>query len=157
MDLREKISALRKQRGMSQEQLAEQMFVSRQSISKWELGESLPELANIIRLSEIFGVTTDYLLKGTSVSEGSAMDTSASKIEEEPVWASAVSKTAGSYSYHYMRMAAWMPILWIVIVSVYLMLGFVFDAWHPGWVVFPIGGGITAFMAINATAKAMKK
>lgn len=63
MDLAEKISTLRKQKGWSQEELAEQMDISRQSVSKWESGMSVPDLDKIIRLSTIFEVTTDYLLK----------------------------------------------------------------------------------------------
>ena len=61
--LGEKLQALRRSRGMSQEQLAEQAGVSRQAVSKWELGESVPELDKVVLLSEAFGVTTDYLLK----------------------------------------------------------------------------------------------
>jgi len=63
MTLGEKIQILRKQKGLSQEQLAEMMLVRRQAISKWELLESLPDVDNIVKLSEIFNVTTDYLLK----------------------------------------------------------------------------------------------
>lgn len=63
MDLAEKISTLRKQRGWSQEDLAEQMDISRQSVSKWESRMSVPDLDKIVKLSVIFGVTTDYLLK----------------------------------------------------------------------------------------------
>lgn len=60
----ERVQALRKARGLSQEQLAEAAGVSRQAVSKWELGESAPELEKVLALSEFFGVTTDYLLKG---------------------------------------------------------------------------------------------
>lgn len=63
MKFGEKLQTLRKSRGMSQEQLAERLEVSRQSVSKWELEESVPELDKVIALSEVFGVTTDYLLK----------------------------------------------------------------------------------------------
>ena len=62
MTLGEKIQILRKQHGMSQEQLSALTSVSRQAISKWEVGESIPDVDNIVQLSEIFGVTTDYLL-----------------------------------------------------------------------------------------------
>ena len=65
MALGERLQALRKSRGLSQEQLAEQAGVSRQAVSKWELGESVPELGKVVALSEFFGVTTDYLLKGS--------------------------------------------------------------------------------------------
>ena len=63
MILAEKIIKLRKQKGWSQEDLALQMGVSRQSVSKWESMSSLPDLDKIIKLSNLFGVSTDYLLK----------------------------------------------------------------------------------------------
>lgn len=63
MILAEKIIKLRKQNGWSQEELAMQMNVSRQSVSKWESTASIPDLDKIIKLSELFGVSTDYLLK----------------------------------------------------------------------------------------------
>lgn len=63
MILAEKITALRKQNAWSQEELADKLGISRQSISKWELGTSVPEPDKIVRLSEIFGISTDCLLK----------------------------------------------------------------------------------------------
>ena len=63
MILADKIIDLRKKNGLSQEELAEKMNVSRQSVSKWESAQSVPDLNKIIALSEIFGVSTDYLLK----------------------------------------------------------------------------------------------
>ena len=63
MILADKIMELRKQAGMSQEELAEKMNVSRQSVSKWESAQSTPDLTRILQLSEIFGVSTDTLLK----------------------------------------------------------------------------------------------
>ncbi len=63
MILAEKITYLRKQKEWSQEELADQMEISRQSVSKWESGASIPELDKIIRMSMIFGVSTDFLLK----------------------------------------------------------------------------------------------
>ena len=63
MTLGEKIQKLRKQRGLSQEALAEKVTVTRQTISKWELGQSLPDLDFIAQLSEIFNVSSDYLIK----------------------------------------------------------------------------------------------
>lgn len=59
----DKLIQLRRKAGWSQEELAEQMDVTRQSISKWEGAQSIPDLAKMIRLSELFGVSTDYLLK----------------------------------------------------------------------------------------------
>ncbi len=59
----DKLILLRKKAGWSQEELAEQMNVTRQSVSKWEGAQSIPELEKMVRLSELFGVSTDYLLK----------------------------------------------------------------------------------------------
>ena len=63
MILADKITDLRKKNGWSQEDLAEKMGVSRQSISKWESAQSVPDMGRIVRLSEVFSVSTDYLLK----------------------------------------------------------------------------------------------
>lgn len=63
MKLADKIIKLRKEMGWSQEELAEKMDVSRQSVSKWEGALSIPDINKIIRLGEIFGVSTDYLIK----------------------------------------------------------------------------------------------
>ena len=63
MILSEKITMLRKKNGWSQEELAERLDISRQSVSKWESGASIPDLERIVNMSQIFGVTTDYLLK----------------------------------------------------------------------------------------------
>jgi len=60
--LGKKIQQLRKDKGLSQEELASALTISRQAISKWELGESMPDTENVVQLSKLFGVTTDYLL-----------------------------------------------------------------------------------------------
>ena len=58
----EKIAALRRGVGLSQETLAEELGISRQAVSRWETNESLPDTEKVIRLSRRFHVTTDYLL-----------------------------------------------------------------------------------------------
>ena len=75
MTIGEKIQVLRKQSGLSQEQLGALVGVSRQAISKWELGESIPDVDNVVQLSNTFGVTTDFLLKNDYgvVDESTAM------------------------------------------------------------------------------------
>jgi len=64
MTIEERIQELRKSKGLSQEQLAEMLGVSRQAVSKWESGQSLPEVEKLIAMGEFFGVTIDYILKG---------------------------------------------------------------------------------------------
>ena len=63
MILADKIIKQRKQNGWSQEEFAEKMGVSRQAVSKWESAQSVPELSKILLMADLFGVTTDYLLK----------------------------------------------------------------------------------------------
>ena len=63
MNISDKILKLRKEKGLSQEALAEALGVSRQSVSKWESGAALPDTYKIIARSELFGVSTDYILK----------------------------------------------------------------------------------------------
>ena len=62
MKINEKIYTLRKKSGWSQDELADKLSVSRQSVSKWETGDSVPEIAKLLALAKIFSVTTDYLL-----------------------------------------------------------------------------------------------
>ncbi len=69
MILAEKITQLRKMNGMSQEELAEKLGVSRQSISKWESAQSVPDLKRILSMAELFGVSTDVLLREDQVLE----------------------------------------------------------------------------------------
>ena len=59
----DKLIALRKKAGYSQEELAQQLNVTRQSVSKWEGAQSVPDIEKILQISKLFGVTTDYLLK----------------------------------------------------------------------------------------------
>lgn len=69
MDISEKLLNLRKAHNLTQEQLAEQLDISRQSVSKWESGQAVPETDKLVALSKIFHVTTDYLLKPSEVDE----------------------------------------------------------------------------------------
>lgn len=61
MILADKIISLRKKSGWSQEELAQQLGVTRQSVSKWEGAQSVPDMDKILQMSRLFGVSTDYL------------------------------------------------------------------------------------------------
>ena len=78
--LSEKLYKLRKNSGLSQEQLAEKLNVSRQAISKWESGTAVPESEKLVTISNYFGVSVDYLLKDE---EEKAKDAD-SNVEEKP-------------------------------------------------------------------------
>lgn len=64
MNIADRIQYLRKQKGYSQEELADKVGVSRQAVSKWESEQTTPDLEKVIAMSELFEVTTDYILKG---------------------------------------------------------------------------------------------
>ncbi|MCL2368254.1 MAG: helix-turn-helix domain-containing protein, partial [Oscillospiraceae bacterium] len=64
MNIADRIQHLRKLKGISQEELADKVGVSRQAVSKWESEQSIPDLDKVIILSDFFEVTTDYILKG---------------------------------------------------------------------------------------------
>lgn len=89
MILADKIILMRKQQGWSQEQLAEQLGVSRQSVSKWEMGLSIPDLDKIVKMSRIFGVSTDYLLKDEveEMPKGATVQT-ATSFEDDSIFVS---------------------------------------------------------------------
>ena len=102
MLLSEKIMSLRKRNGWSQEELAQQLGVSRQSVSKWESMASMPDIQKIMAMSELFGVSTDYLLRdeleelpATAI----AADYAASSVQSgssDPAAASTVGSTTDS-------------------------------------------------------------
>ena len=70
MKFEEKLVTLRKKHGMSQEELADQLGVSRQAISRWELGSTLPDAPNLLKLSDLFDVSIDGLLREGDIDEG---------------------------------------------------------------------------------------
>lgn len=78
----DKIISLRKKMGWSQEELAHQVGVSRQAVSKWESAQSVPDLDKVLQLSSLFGVTTDYLLKDEMETESYTQEEAASALRK---------------------------------------------------------------------------
>ena len=72
MRLSQNIAGLRHAAGWSQEELAARLDVTRQSVSKWESGQSVPDAERLVKLSELFGVSVDFLLKGDGPPAGDA-------------------------------------------------------------------------------------
>lgn len=83
MTFGEKLQALRKARSWSQEELATQINVSRQALSKWESGASVPDTENVVALSRLFGVSTDYLLLENGETTAQAAPTAAPSAESK--------------------------------------------------------------------------
>lgn len=69
MTIADRIQNLRKIKGISQEELADKIGVTRQTISKWESEQSVPDMGKVILMSDYFGITTDYLLKGIETAD----------------------------------------------------------------------------------------
>lgn len=74
MALGERLTNLRKSKGLSQEQLAGELDLTRQTISKWELNQSTPDIDYLVRLSDFFGVSTDYLTRGEQTNSPCSYD-----------------------------------------------------------------------------------
>ena len=81
MEIGEKIRSLRLKLGLTQEELAEKIGVTRQALSKWEVNAALPDTKNVVALAKLFGVTADYLL---CEDEGREAETSARPPRSEP-------------------------------------------------------------------------
>jgi transcriptional regulator with XRE-family HTH domain len=69
MNFGQKLLSLRKKKGLSQDELGGQLNVSRQTVSKWELGETTPEMDKLITISDFFNISLDELVKGTATSD----------------------------------------------------------------------------------------
>ena len=91
----ERLNRLRKERGLSQEDLAGIIGVSRQAVQKWESGTSSPDTDNLIALADYFGVSLDYLLRGTQAQPAPAGQ------EEPPAWARSLLREGLGWHYEY--------------------------------------------------------
>ena len=79
MKFNEKLIKLRKEMGLSQEELGNKLNVARQTVSKWELGETTPEMDKLIKMSEIFNITLDELIKDKN-NDGNINNTNSQKL-----------------------------------------------------------------------------
>lgn len=128
MTLGEKIYKLRTGQGLSQEVFGENLGVSRQSVSKWETDQSVPELEKIVAISELFGVTTDYLLKEDEINKiaGKAEDRAEEIRQREPNSSANVSGTRLHYEYKSKKIIKGIPLVHVNIgLGVYRAKGIV--------------------------------
>lgn len=129
MRFEEKIVELRKTKGLSQEELAEQLGVSRQAVSRWELGQTLPDIPNLLQLCELFGVSADYLVREEEQTAAKS-DQSAKTIARLTREREKTRYQARRYYY-----IAWADI----IMAVTNLLAFLVDS---KWVCFGVGTGL---------------
>ena len=139
MTFSDKLIALRKKAGWSQEELAERLNVSRQSVSKWESAQSMPDIDKIVQLSSLFGVTTDYLLK-----DG----------QDDPPPAAAETPSPLP------RIKALTAAYWLVVVAIFLWYTFGPNGnGQPqySWFIWAIAGVVYAACVVAAKAFVRKK
>ena len=176
MTLGQKITNLRKARGMTQEELSEAIGVTRQTISKWELDTSTPDLDYLCKLCDLFGVTADYLIRPEKETVETAPSTpteqapSLPRTETTPPPAAPSVKTLSG-----VRFAGWaLFILGLVLIQVAILfvlfrisstalwilagicivigLGLLLIRWKPLFIVMWMGWGLYTFFVTVGTA-----
>lgn len=140
MKLEEKIVLLRKQKGWSQEELAEQLDVSRQAVSKWESGQATPDVDKILKLSQIFGVSTDMLLKeDVHIFMSESVPQSAEK--------AGVPQSAAPSRPVPVALTIFRSAFWPLIVALYLLYSFFTKDWGRSWIIWPVAAMV--FTVVN--------
>ncbi len=127
-----KLQKLRKERGLSQEELANQLNVSRQAVSKWERGEASPDTDNLILLSKLYNTSLDKLVANENNEKSAVPEKPKRKLRTDMV---------GLIT----------AITFPVTVTIYLLLGCLWGLWHPGWIIF-----FTCFL-VPSLAMAIRK
>lgn len=145
---------LRRERGLSQEDLAASLGVSRQAVSKWERAESSPDTDNLIALARLYGVSLDELVFRGGEGGGGEGGGAAAAARAQPqaerdrpgdedaeILEAAARWDAADEAFSRKRRARWKKALLVtpypvVITLVYLALGFGLGWWHPGWMLY---------------------
>ena len=144
LEIANRLQQLRKEKGFSQEQLASELGISRQAVSKWERAESSPDTDNLICLARLYGVSLDELLSTEESTEEIINNKIENKVEDSIVVEEPKVDLEGTCLEErekakpktvkvLRRIQAIIPLL---TVATYLILGAVFSLWHPGWIVF---------------------
>lgn len=153
-----RLAELRKEKGLSQEDLAEKLGVSRQAVSKWERGEATPDSDNLIALSSIYGVSLDELVhqKNPQPKEEKI------EVEAEHVINPGAKQRGEETGPSHKRLrtieAIVTPTLALVVTLVYILLGFLLDAslpdpwvWEIGWVFYLLVPSVSAVFGFIRT------
>ena len=124
MDISEKILKLRKANNMTQEQLAEQLQVSRQAVSKWESGQAVPDADKLPAMSDLFHVTIDYLLKPSEIDELSIKTEILEKQQQEMIQKE---RKRDAFFHCLFSCLA----IYLIAFAVYFIGHFYFQIWYP--------------------------
>lgn len=135
MTLGEKLSKLRKERGYTQEELADLLHVSRQAVSKWESDAAYPETDKLIQLGKLYDCSMDYLLKDVP-DVTNADETPANDLTDALTQSACDEKRKADKKRRAAVLSAIEGVSVLSVVISYLAIGFLCDAWHPGWLLF---------------------
>ena len=131
--------SLRKEKGMTQAELAEALGVTNKAVSKWETGEAMPETAQLLPISRIFGVTVDELL------DGKRAETSENSEKDEELFYDEIKKhmfTRGKNEEPKTFLEKVCGLVCTAVmfagITVYLFLGALYGLWNPHWVIIPV-------------------
>ncbi len=108
MTFGEKLQNLRQKAGMSQDSLAEKVNVSRQAVSRWERDETMPETEKVVALADLFGVTTDYLLRQQAEEKSDTETTAPSGEAQKRDWVERLAYLAKTKGY----LLGWVLVAW---------------------------------------------
>lgn len=154
MDIKigERLQTQRKKQGLSQEELADKLGVSRQAVSKWERGDASPDTDNLIALAKIYGCTIDELINGNAplkedISVTASTDDTSAQNTEIREREKAVDKNEQELDEDELEDARLSPKQKMIIsivcgtsalvaTLIYFILGYFFNLWHPAWIVF---------------------
>ena len=132
------LAELRKEENLTQAEFAAQFNYSDKAVSKWERGESSPDLDNLMALAALYGCSLDQLVhadSGTAVQDGGAEAAGPKEAETAELPAGSDPLLPHGSFYDQPRFRKDFPCSLVVVVS-YLVLGFFFNLWHPGWILF---------------------
>lgn len=132
MMLSSKLRDLRKKHGLSQKELAEKLMTTQAKVVSWENGDSVPDISYIAKLTVLYDVSADYLLKDDKQDGQTIMDRQNTK-----------------------RLGRINSIYWTIVIAVYLLASIATGRWSTSWVLFILGGAIwligAGFHWINST------
>ena len=148
MNFSEKLLTLRKAKDLTQEQLAEKLDVSRQSISKWESGQATPDLEKIVEISAIFDVTTDYLLKSSEIDDLSVKTEMLEK--QQQMMLLREQKNQRTFECVMYSVA-----VYLIFFAVYFIGHYYFEIWNPSVIFaeFLIATAIVIFICVKKRSK----
>ncbi len=131
--------SLRKEKGMTQAELAEKLGVSNKAVSKWETNEAMPETGLLVPISRIFGVTVDELLNGcrTDISNENGKEETNKFVIEDYLFKRG--KNDGETKMIDRIGGAVCAFIMFVSLAAYFVLGAWKNLWHPYWVIIPVG------------------